>query len=54
MAVGTAADAFYNSKLKTKPTAKTLGKQARINALWAAGFACLFAYPLAKIFFDGF
>lgn len=50
MAVWTASDVFYNSKSKTKLSAKTLGKQAGINALWVAGSACLFAYPLAKMY----
>ena len=50
MAVGTAADVFHCSKSKPKLTAKIFGKQAGINALWAVGSACLFAYPLAEIY----
>lgn len=50
MTVGTVADVFHNSKSKTKLPTKTLGKQFGINALWAVGSACLFAYPLAKIY----
>ena len=50
MAVGTAADVFYNSKSKTKLSPKTLWKQAGNNALWAGISACLFALPLSKLF----
>ena len=50
MAVSTAVDVYYNSKSKTQLTAKTLCKQVGTNALWAGISACIFAYPLAKIY----
>ena len=50
MAVGTVSEVFYNSKSKTKIPKNILYKQAGKNVLWAGISACLFAYPLAKIY----